>query len=510
MAYIGDLVVRITASTSQFEKSLAKSQGLFGKFVSVAKNNLGALAAGYASFSALRGALSEATTAIQTQKKLQAVLSATGHAAGLSAEEITNFASELQKVTNFGDDATINAAAMLATFKEIKGDVFKDALKAAADLSTVMEQDMKSSIVQIGKALNDPIKGVTALTRVGVSFTEEQKKQIRVLQESGDLMGAQAIILAELKSEFGGAAEAMADPVVQMNNAIGDFAENIGFLALPSIRALSEAIGNLYGQADQNAFVTMGEDIAFMFTNFGDVAQLAFWNVAETAVGAIEHVYASVAGVFGSVAELGNYIGTIWEGFFNGVNAAFDALISGNSPIEAFQKAMATAFSDSGPIGQDLSKAFTAAQEDAYKSLQGKTSLSGIIKDQKQALLDDIGNRNAAQEAAKKAVAVGGAVGGIAALAEEVVKVAKPIIWNELLGDGTPSEVKQDPGKRLSGALQRGSSEAYSLLVNAGRVGDQTTKAVEKQTDVILNDVAKPIKKWSEAAPLAVMENILA
>src|SRR5690606_25050127 len=100
---------------------------------------------------------------------------ATGGAAGLSSDEIKTLADDLEGLTNFNADVTTSGAAVLATFKEIKGDVFKDALVAAQDMSAVLGTDLQGSVVQIGKALNDPTKGITALGRAGVSFTEQQK-----------------------------------------------------------------------------------------------------------------------------------------------------------------------------------------------------------------------------------------------------------------------------------------------------------------------------------------------
>lgn len=77
------------------------------------------------------------------------------------------------------------------------------------DMATAMNGGLKPSAeqlsnqaIQLGKALNDPIIGMGALRKVGVAFTEAQKEQIKTLQESGDLMGAQKIILNELGNEF--------------------------------------------------------------------------------------------------------------------------------------------------------------------------------------------------------------------------------------------------------------------------------------------------------------------
>jgi len=168
------------------------------------------------------------------ENKLEAVLKATGNAAGYNLAQLKAMASGLQDVTTMGDETTLAGMAILATFKEIKGEAFEGATKAAMDMSKVMDQDLKSSMVQIGKALNDPIQGLSALSRVGVSFTDDQKKMIKTLQESGDMMGAQKVILAELKSEFGGAAEAasktFAGGLTQAQNALGDTKEEMGFV----------------------------------------------------------------------------------------------------------------------------------------------------------------------------------------------------------------------------------------------------------------------------------------
>ena len=79
-------------------------------------------------------------------------------------------------------------------------------------MSPVLGTDASGSAIQLGKALNDPIKGITALTRVGVTFTEQQKDQITTLVESGKTIDAQKIILGELQKEFGGSAEAQTTP----------------------------------------------------------------------------------------------------------------------------------------------------------------------------------------------------------------------------------------------------------------------------------------------------------
>lgn len=290
-------------TAAQINKMQAKNvkAGVFGGMV-----QFHVLAAGVRTVTnAVSGSLSAFRESEKAGKKLDAVLAATGGAAGVTGEEIRKMAGDLQLVTNFEDDATINAAALLATFTQIKGDTFQSAIVAAQDLSAVMGQDLNSSIVQVGKALNDPVRGVTALRKVGVAFSEEQQQQIKQLQKSGDLAGAQAIILQELQNEFGGAARAVADPFTILGNVIGDIMEMLGGALLPTLNTIAvEVLGVFQRNTEsiQAAFTLLGDIIKSVVFNYirlmkiefnlatvavqnlGDIAQLAFLRVQLAAM----------------------------------------------------------------------------------------------------------------------------------------------------------------------------------------------------------------------------------
>jgi hypothetical protein len=200
-------------------------------------------------------------------------------AAGFTSETLQRYAGELQNLTKFDDDTIISAQAVMATFTQVRGEVFKDALTSALDLSTVLKQDVQSSVVQIGKALNDPIRGITALSRVGVTFSEQQKEMIRTLVRSGDTMGAQRVILQELQREFGGAAFAAGSTfggqLTQLQNAWGDAMEAIGFgLQDLMIGFFPELRGNIESFTAAvpewtDALVTWLSEAQHTFQNFG-------------------------------------------------------------------------------------------------------------------------------------------------------------------------------------------------------------------------------------------------
>lgn len=164
--------------------------------------------------------------------QLVATLKSTHSAAGLTNDELVNMASALQKVTTFSDEAVLGAENLLLTFTNVKGQVFKDSVPLILDMSQALGQDLKSSSIQLGKALNDPIKGITALSRVGVSFTSQQKDQISAMVSAGKTADAQRVILKELTTEFGGSAKAagktFAGSLAILKNQMDDVKESIG------------------------------------------------------------------------------------------------------------------------------------------------------------------------------------------------------------------------------------------------------------------------------------------
>jgi len=189
--------------------------------------------------------------------RLAAVIKATGGAAGFTSDQLKEMASDLQKITRVGDEVILNAQAILLTFKNIKGDQFRDATKAALDMSAVLQkEDLNSAILQLGKALNDPIKGVTALTRAGVSLSEQQIEMIQSFVESNDIISAQKIVLDELKGEFGEVAAALARStggmVAQLRNRLGDIGEQLGKALVPGLERVIGAVDRAADTIEEN------------------------------------------------------------------------------------------------------------------------------------------------------------------------------------------------------------------------------------------------------------------
>src|SRR4051812_29503606 len=174
--------------------------------------------------------------------KTAAVIKSTGNVAHLSVDGIAALSNSLEDMSGVDSDLIQNAENVLATFTNIRNstgknnDIFNQATGTILDMSVALGTDLQGSTIQVGKALNDPIKGVTALTKVGVTFTDAQKKQIKTMQESGNIMGAQKIVLGELNREFGGAAKAAGQgftgAIARVQDVIGDTFRDLGTLLL--------------------------------------------------------------------------------------------------------------------------------------------------------------------------------------------------------------------------------------------------------------------------------------
>ena len=180
----------------------------------------------------------------QAVKSMEAVLESMGDGAGYTSEQLQGMASDLQGVSTFGDeDILTGVTANLLTFGNISGKVFSDAQQLALDLSARLGTDLQGSAIMLGKALNDPVTGLTALSRVGVSFTEDQKAMIKAMAEGGNVAGAQALMIEELQRQYSGQAAALAatdtGKMTQASMAIGDAMEKIGAVMLPILGDLA-------------------------------------------------------------------------------------------------------------------------------------------------------------------------------------------------------------------------------------------------------------------------------
>lgn len=216
------------------------------------------------------GFFTEAIGEARESQKVGAItanaIRATGGAAKISADQVGDLATSISNKTGIDDEAVQSGANLLLTFKNVRNevgqgnDVFNQATTAATDLSAAGFGSIEGASKMLGKALNDPIKGMTALGKSGVTFTDAQKTQVAALVKQGDVLGAQKIILGEVNAQVGGAAAASATAGEKLAVQWGNFKEQIGTALLPVLDKAMTGIGGV---------------VTFLSTNLGPAVDKA-------------------------------------------------------------------------------------------------------------------------------------------------------------------------------------------------------------------------------------------
>lgn len=226
--------------------NLGKGLGVAFAAVTGAVVGAGAAIAGFSS-----KAVAAAEEVRQADNRLGQVAKSMG-LFGAQTQDVTNRLVALAEAneTNLAIDAeTIKLTqSKLLTFKEVAqsadeaGGAFDRATMAALDLAAAGFGSAETNATQLGKALQDPIKGLTALTRSGVTFTKQEKENIKTLVESGQTLKAQDLILQAIESQVGGTAQATAKASDRMKLAFENVYETVGEALLPVFDELSKEV----------------------------------------------------------------------------------------------------------------------------------------------------------------------------------------------------------------------------------------------------------------------------
>lgn len=200
-------------------------------------------------------------------------IESTGGVARRTLQDIERLTAGIQVDSLFGDEQLQLAAANLLTFTNIAETAFDRTLVAAGDVSQRVGQDLNSTIIQLGKALNDPVANLGALSRTGIQFTDSQTELIKSLAETNRLAEAQAVILTELEAQYGGSAKAARDTfggaITAVKNNYGDLLELLGQPTIEETKdefnLLADALSNPQLQAN---ILALGELLANMLEGF--------------------------------------------------------------------------------------------------------------------------------------------------------------------------------------------------------------------------------------------------
>ena len=414
---VGNLVAKLGLDDTQFGRGINRAQANLRELSSAVKPVAAASAAAFAGMgAAIAGVVKIADEQTRAELKLASAIKGTGQA--INAERIHAYAAALQRVTTFGDEATIGAAAMLTTF-QLNEDQIIGLLPKVQNLAALYGMDLNQAALTVGRALT---AGAGALSRYGISMSEAEKAAFN----AGTQTEKVALLMHLLDKNTGPAAETLAKTATgaftMLTNQAGDLAEQFGFIVRSPIRdwllRLTGAIGKITdmvaGLSDEQkdwamkialgtvavtglvaALSGIAVALPFLTTGFammGTAAVTAFSVVllpaialgaaiigAIAAVGALKRAWDANLTIMGKSmkewaeefrmlwVDLVNWFSDIWEKATKWIGetaiTAF-AMIKGLSPEETYQltKAFERSFEESG-VGESLEFAFQGGKE---------------------------------------------------------------------------------------------------------------------------------------------------
>jgi hypothetical protein len=364
--------------------------------------------------------------------QLEARIKSTGAAAGLTSRELQDMAAALQRVTTFGDEAIIGMQSLLLTFTQVRGENFEAATKAVLNLAIAMDGDLKGATLQLGKALNDPVKGAAALAESGIQLTQAQKDTIATMVALGDVAGAQRVILAELETQFGGAAEAarntLGGALKSLRNAFGDLAE------VPSIVGpVTDALNGLTALVTDGGLAAAVQDmVRRVIINLAAMAS-AFYEVLGELSGAVAR--------FGGLIER-NFQGPLGRGFgkiAGDVGRFARDMSDGTKVVQAGIDGMLERMAQAPPTFGKVAAAATTASA-AVASLAAETADAGTrIEEALTPWQKFVALMGEYEQAARKAMAAS-PIAPMASPQQSPIAVAAPPAevmgaWDAFLGD---------------------------------------------------------------------------
>ena len=443
---------KVSRSADRTEKKFgflaARTGGLTAGMTAGFGKIAGAMVA-VASVQVFKGFIEEARESRKVAALSEQIIKSTGGAAKISAKQVGALATSISNKTGVDDEAIQSGSNLLLTFKNVRNEVgkgakiFDRATAAAVDLSAAGFGDVNSASKMLGKALNDPLKGLTALGKAGVTFTEDQKKQIKTLVETGDVLSAQKIILQEVESQVGGAAAAAADPMAKLGVIIGNVKETIGTAFLPMIDKAATWLGDRLPGAVDKAGKFFKEKLLPPLKTVSTFVQDRVIPVAANIVSTFAGLGERIVSAIGKI-NLGGIADDIWTGASKWASSLIGGLKTG---IQT---------GDWKPLG-------TAIGEGVISALKSVGTLAGKIFDALGNLIDKVdwgklGKKTSdGLSAAFKAVdwgKLGGSVGS--ALIDAIVKA-------------------KDLGKKFGDAFK-----TFMDAVDWEKIGNDSTNAIGK------------------------------
>lgn len=322
----------------------------------------------------LKTVIDETVKAEREETLLANAVRSTGMAAGFTAQQLKAQQAVFQETTGVGDEAISAMQRTLLSFRNVHGEVFRQASQLALDFAAATGGDAAEAARKFGIALNDPVNGLGKLKLAGVAVSDTLKEQVETLARNGDLVGAQTLLLKEMSRAYSGTAEAARD-------TLGG-----------ALNALKENFGNLFLE-QQGAGKQLREFIELVNQSLPTVA-----NIFSAVFAAVRH---QVEGVVSNLFYLGKGLNELVHGNIHDAIGAFGEIVN---PIKLAASSVAA-----GTLAYEESAAAMARTSDAAKTLAATAPVTAGIVKQSAAEMQEALSRARLEEEAVAAVAAANA-----------------------------------------------------------------------------------------------------
>ena len=485
--------IPVTGNTAPLRKSLTSAEKQLQRFKREAQANMKSAAQSFALAGAAAGGLAFTfyegfQRAEQANQRVFAIAKSMrlfGGETGKVTRRLIELGDQLERETGLTAESIKETQAKLLTFSQIArtadeaGGAFDRATQAAIDLSAAGFGEVTSNAVQLGKALQDPIKGITALARSGISFTQAEKEKIRTLVESNRILEAQDMILSAVETQVGGTAVATVTATTKIRNSIGEVSDVVGQALAPTFEEMALIFQDFAEWAGKNE-----ELVAVLGTAL--IALPAAILVVKGAMAAATAVSAAYAAAQAAVAagNLAVQASTIVGIATAGVAAA--AIVTLTAKVYGAVKANKANADSVDAMSEAYDRLRTGPFGFFYRTMDTLNKLAADYAAEQAAAADLAKEKENERfrklkenlEDAKKAIR--------AYVAEIATAINREVSLNAAFSDAADSQL--DASQQISQALQE-RRDAYAELQQAQATGD--TKAYAAALDKVAASESK-------------------
>ena len=367
----------------QLQRAFAGAGRMVGGFIVVVNQLLGIAGKMFRGFVSMANAVWSFIKAGAEMERVNARLANTvasvGHESGITTKAMELWSREISAATGSSRLLIKEGQAILATFTQVGPGVFKDATEVLVDMSEQGFGGMKENAIRLGKALNDPILGVTALREVGTSFTPAAVAFVKALVQENKVLEAQSFILKQVKKELGGAARAMKNTLLGRVNSLRtaweDLSMTVGsFVAQNPV--LNNAITTISGTFYRwSASILQNKEVQELL---GSVIDRLVHDVAPALLNFLASILKTLPKVVGWFQTFINVLRSLWAG----AKVFFDKLSRGWVNVgliydQVMKDTAGKGFMGMFGKGGDQGMAFLAAAIQAFQTVGRAASSAG-------------------------------------------------------------------------------------------------------------------------------------